>query len=136
MTAAHLTAFICYRDPDAMVDWITRILGFDVVRSFRDGDHLAHAEVRRGEAVVCIQRDDRGYDVPAVKGDCVGAGLYVVVDAADVDAIHDRAAAAGTTVLIAPETTPWGNHRVELLDSEGRQWSIGSYLPGQPDDGW
>ncbi|MCV7169828.1 VOC family protein [Mycobacterium manitobense] len=136
MTAAQLTAFICYRDPDAMVDWVTKVLGFDVVRSFRDAGHVAHAELRRGDAVVCIQRDDRGYDVPAVKGDCVGSGLYVVVDAADVDAIHDRARAAGTTVLIPPETTPWGNHRVELLDPEGRQWSIGSYLPGQPGDDW
>lgn len=52
---------------------------------------------------------------------------------AEVSAIHQRAVAAGTTVLIAPETTPWGNFRVELLDPEGRQWSIGTYLPGQPD---
>ena len=116
-----------------MVGWITEVLGFDVVRSFRDGDRLAHAEVRRGDAVVFVQRDDRGYDVPAVKGDCVGSGLYVVVDAADVTAIHGRAVAGGTTVLIAPETTQWGNFRVELLDPEGRQWSIGTYLPGQPD---
>ena len=133
MAPAHLTAFVCYRDPEAMVGWITEVLGFDVVRSFRDGDRLAHAEVRRGDAVVCVQRDDRGYDVPAVKGDCVGSGLYVVVDAADVTAIHGRAVAGGTTVLIAPETTQWGNFRVELLDPEGRQWSIGTYLPGQPD---
>ena len=133
MASAHLTAFLCYRDPEAMVGWITGVLGFDVVRSFRHEDRLAHAEVRRGEAVVCVQRDDRGYDVPAVKGDCVGSGLHVVVDAADVTEIHGRAVAEGTTVLIAPETTQWGNFRVELLDPEGRQWSIGTYLPGQPD---
>lgn len=133
MTSAQLTAFICYRDPEAMVAWITDVLGFDVVRSFRDREHLAHAELRRGDAVVCVQADDRGYDVPAVKGDCVGFGLYVIVDADAVNAVHQRAVSRGTTVLIAPETTPWGNFRVELLDPEGRQWSIGTYLPGQPD---
>lgn len=91
--------------------------------------------MRRGRAVVCLQFDDRGYDVPVAKGDCVGSGLYVVVeDAAEVGRIHARALRAGTTVLIAPETTVWGNHRVELLDPEGRQWSVGTYLPGQPDD--
>jgi uncharacterized glyoxalase superfamily protein PhnB len=132
MASAHLTAFICYRDPDAMVGWITEVLGFDVVRGFRDGERLAHAELKRGDAVVCVQRDDRGFDVPAAKGDCVGSGLYVVVDDAEVTAIHERAVAGGTTVLIAPETTQWGNFRVELLDPEGRQWSIGTYLPGQP----
>ncbi|MCT7661386.1 VOC family protein [Mycobacterium deserti] len=133
MTTARLTAFLCYRDPDAMVGWITEVLGFHVVRCFRYGDNLAHAELRCGDAVVCVQADDRGYDIPSVKGDCVGAGLYVVVDAAEVSAVHERALAAGTRVLIAPETTAWGNFRVELLDPEGRQWSIGTYLPGQPD---
>jgi uncharacterized glyoxalase superfamily protein PhnB len=133
MSPTHLTAFICYRDPEAMIAWIADVLGFDVVRTFREDGHLTHAELRRGDAVVCVQRDDRGYDVPAVKGDCVGSGLYVVVDADDVTAIHQRATARGTTVLVAPETTPWGNFRVELRDPEGRQWSIGTYLPGEPD---
>lgn len=134
MAFTRLTAFICYRDPEAAVLWIRDILGFDVVRSFGDGDQLFHVELRRGDAVLCVQHDDRGYDVPAPKGDCVGSGLYVVVDVAEITAIHQRALDAGTTVLIAPETTAWGNFRVELLDPEGRQWSIGTYLPGQPDN--
>jgi uncharacterized glyoxalase superfamily protein PhnB len=133
MSTGSLTAFICYRDPDAMVGWITEVLGFETVREFRFDGQLAHAEIKRGDAVVCIQRDDRGYDVPAAKGDCVGSGLYLVVDDADVTAIHEQAVAHGSTVLIAPQRTPWGNFRTELLDPEGRQWSIGTYLPGQPD---
>jgi uncharacterized glyoxalase superfamily protein PhnB len=133
MTSAQLTAFICYRDPESATRWIRDILGFEVVRSFGDGEQLFHVELRRGDAVVCLQHDDRGYDVPAPKGDCVGSGLYVVVDGAEITAIHQRAITAGTTVLIAPETTQWGNFRVELLDPEGRQWSIGTYLPGQPE---
>lgn len=133
MTTVHLTAFICYPDPEAAVQWIRDVLGFDVVRSFGEGGQLFHVELRRGDAVLCVQHDDRGYDVPAPKGDCAGSGLCVVVDDADVTAIHERAVAAGSTVLIAPETTAWGNFRVELLDPQGRQWSIGTYLPGQPD---
>lgn len=135
MTTAHLTAFICYRDPERAVHWIHDVPGFRVVRSFGDGATLSHVEMRRGRAVMCVQHDDRGYDVPAPKGDCVGTGLYVVVeDAAEVGRIHSRALAAGTAVLVAPETTAWGNFRTELLDPEGRQWSVGTYLPGQPDD--
>jgi uncharacterized glyoxalase superfamily protein PhnB len=133
MSTAHLTAFLCYRDPDVAIDWITGVLGFTAVREFRDGGLLLHAELRRGGAVVCIQRDDRGYDVPITKGDCTGAGLCVVLDAEAVSEIHCRAIEYGSTVLIAPETTGWGNFRTELLDPEGRQWSIGTYLPGQPD---
>ncbi|MBB2991550.1 putative glyoxalase superfamily protein PhnB [Mycolicibacterium iranicum] len=134
MTTGHLTAFICYRDPDALAGWICEVLGFSIVREFRDDGRLAHAELTRGDAVVCVQRDDRGYEVPAPRGDCVGSGLYVVVDEADVLDIHGRAVAHDATILVAPETTPWGNFRLELLDPEGRQWSIGTYLPGQPGD--
>lgn len=128
-----LTAFVCYRDPEALVDWLGDVLGFEVVRSYGDGRRLFHVEVRCGDAVVCIQADDRGYDVPAAKGDCVGSGLYLVVDADQVDAAHRRAVERGGTVLITPETTPWGNYRTELVDPEGRQWSIGTYQPGEPD---
>lgn len=129
----HLTSFICYPDPDAAVAWLTDVLGFGVVRGFRDGDQLFHAELRRGDAVVCVQYDDRGYDVPAVKGDCVGSGLYLVVGDDEVTAIHERAVRSGTPVLVGPETTAWGNFRVDLLDPQGRQWSVGTYSPGQPD---
>lgn len=135
MDLAQLTAFICYRDLGAAQRWLSDVLGFDVVRGFGDGQQLFHVEMRRGGAVVCLQQDDRGYDVPAPKGDCVGSGLYLVVDdAAEVDAAHARAVRAGTTVLIAPESTDWGNFRTELLDPEGRQWSIGTYAPGRPDE--
>ncbi|MGW0158007.1 VOC family protein [Mycobacterium sp. NPDC003323] len=135
MTSTQLTAFICYREPERAQRWISEVLGFHVVRSFADGGQVLHVEMRRGRAVVCLQHDDRGYDIPAPNGDCVGAGLYVVVeDAAEVGRIHSRALDAGTAVLIAPETTKWGNFRIELLDPEGRQWSVGTYLPGQPDE--
>jgi uncharacterized glyoxalase superfamily protein PhnB len=105
------------------------VLGFVVVREFRGDDGgVAHAEVRRGDAVVCIQRrpglrrsrsERRVRELRVVRR---GRPFHVA-------AIHDRAVGAGTRVLIGPETTPWGNSRVELLDPQGRQWSIGTYLP-------
>lgn len=134
MPTGHLSAFICYRDPHAAVRWIIDVLGFELVRDFHHEGDITHAELKRGDAVVCVQRDDRGYDVPAPKGDCVGSGLYVILARSDIIAIHERAVAHGSTVLVAPGTTPWGNFRTELLDPEGRQWSIGTYRPGQPGD--
>lgn len=29
-------------------------------------------------------------------------------------------------------STAWGNYRCELQDDEGFQWSIGTYIPGEP----
>ncbi|NAZ74152.1 glyoxalase [Kineococcus sp. T13] len=129
-----LSAFTCYRDPDAAVRWLERVLGFEVVSAYRDeaSGRLEHAELRRGEAVVMVQHDAQGYDVPAVKGGSVGHGLYLAVgEDAAVDELHRRAVEAGAHVLAGPATTEWGNHHVELLDPEGRQWSVGAYVPGR-----
>ena len=139
MAETKLVMWICYREPATMVDWLRRALGFDLVRSFEDEgrDGLIHAELRLGAAVVVVQADHDGYDVPTVKRHSTGRGANLVVEnETAVRAIHQRAVATGASSLIAPETTEWGNYRCELLDPEGTQWSIGTYLPGEPDGDW
>jgi uncharacterized glyoxalase superfamily protein PhnB len=142
-----MAAWVCYRDTDAMVGWLRRAFGFDLVRQFPGDDGACqHAELRLGDAVVLVQRDTVGYDVPAVRGEGVagagtgevpstGRGVMLVMASEDeVRAVGDRAAAAGGTVLVAPGATAWGNFRVEILDPAGTQWSFGTYRPGEPDD--
>lgn len=138
MARARLSMFICYKDPDAMVEWLQRGFGFTTVRSFPDEQtgKLIHAELRLGDAVIAIQADNEGYDVPRVRNGSVGRGPYVVLGSNDeIDAMHKRAVAAGGTSLIAPEETQWGNYRCDVIDPEGTQWSFGTYMPGQEDAG-
>lgn len=33
--------------------------------------------------------------------------------------------------LSYPEETEWGTWRARVLDPEGREWSSGTYVPGQ-----
>ncbi len=48
--------------------------------------------------------------------------LNVFVD--DVDAHHERALAAGATILYAPVNQPYGQREYGVSDSEGRVWSF------------
>ena len=131
--------WICYREPSVMVDWLQRALGFEKIRAFPDEERggLAHAELRLGDAVIVIQADHDGYDVPRVKNRSTGRGPYLIVESEDdVRRIHETAVAAGGTSLIAPESTQWGNYRCEIIDPEGTQWSIGIYVPGEPGEDW
>nr|WP_157970481.1 VOC family protein [Nakamurella deserti] len=48
-----------------------------------------------------------------------------------MDVLFDRVRSAGATVVRGPETTAWGNHRFEVLDPEGHQWSVCSHRPGR-----
>jgi uncharacterized glyoxalase superfamily protein PhnB len=131
---AMLSVFTLYRDPAAAVDWLVRAFGFEVVNRFEaESGIVQHAELRLGDAVVIVQAAADGHEPPpVVAGSSSRAPVLCLGDEKAVDELFERAVAAGATVLVSPETTPWGNHRFEVHDPEGFQWSIGSYQPGQP----
>jgi uncharacterized glyoxalase superfamily protein PhnB len=134
MTTADLFAYLSYRDAPAALDWLDRV-GFEVVTRQDDGSGgVVHAEVRLGDVVVMVAGADDDYVVPPLKGRSVGGGLYLgLPSATDVDLWHERAVAAGATSVFGPEDTEWGTRRARVLDPEGHEWSVGTYLPGQ---GW
>lgn len=131
--AASLSLFTLYRDPVAAVSWLEAAFGFEVTASFgAQPGTIDHAELRLGEAVVMVQAAAAGQEASrVVEGSTVRAPVLSLDGEAEVDALYARVAAVGATTLRAPETTPWGNYRFEVLDPEGHQWSVGSYRPGQ-----
>jgi uncharacterized glyoxalase superfamily protein PhnB len=56
-------------------------------------------------------------------------GCYVVAD--DIDALHERAVAAGATILREPYDTDYGSRDFAARDPEGNLWSFGTYR-GEP----
>lgn len=130
-SAAHLYAYLGYRDVPAAIDWLAAV-GFDVVARQEEPDGtVVHAEVRRGGVVVMLATDDRPYTPPALRDDSTGSGLYLLLgDAALVEDWYRRAVVAGARGVIPPETTPWGAVRARVLDPEGHEWSAGTYKPG------
>jgi uncharacterized glyoxalase superfamily protein PhnB len=126
---ATLFAYLSYRDAPAAIGWM-QALGFEATTR-QDGDDgsVQHAELKRGEAAVMVASADADYQVPPLRGRSTGAGLYLLTD--EVPALHDAAVEAGGTTVFRPERTEWGTERARVLDSEGYEWSFGSYEPGQ-----
>jgi uncharacterized glyoxalase superfamily protein PhnB len=109
-----------YRDAGAALDFLSEAFGFEEVTAWREEDGtVLHAEMSCGDAVLMIGTSDH---------EAGGHGVYLVVD--DVDVHHDRARAAGATVVYPPEETEWGTFRYRCLDPEGYEWSFGTYRPG------
>lgn len=115
-----------YRDAPAALDFLERAFGFEratVVPG--DGDRtIAHAEMRLGDAWIMLgseRRDQYAFD-PGT------SGVYVVVE--DVDAMHERAAAAGAEIVTAPIDTDYGSRDFTARDLEGNLWFFGTYAPG------
>lgn len=131
--AATLSVFTLYRDPAAAVGWLRDAFGFEVTAQFgTQPGTVDHAELRLGDVVVMIQKAAEGQVASPVVGSSTNrAPVLCLDDDHAVDVLYDKAVAAGATTLREPETTEWGNHRFEVLDLEGHQWSVGSYRSGE-----
>jgi uncharacterized glyoxalase superfamily protein PhnB len=128
--------FVAYEDASRAIDWLTEAFGFREDRDARstNGDTVTHAELHvGGDGVIFLSTPTPDYESPKRHREhCAAAakwaenpwvidGLMVEVD--DVDAHHARAAAAGATVLRAPEDVEQAGVRLwSGEDVEGHRW--------------
>jgi len=119
---ADLIPYLTFRNGEESIRFLTDGLGFEpvAVQAGEDGS-VAHAELRRGEAIVMGGSGDVAAGA--------APGLYLVTD--DVEEAFEGAVAAGAEVVFPPEETEWGTKRARFRDLDGHEWSIGSYRPGR-----
>jgi uncharacterized glyoxalase superfamily protein PhnB len=114
-------------DAKALIDFLVDVVGFEPTAVYADGDRVAHAQLDwpagGGIMLGSHQADASWSRQPGT------AGAYLVTD--EVDAIFDRAVAAGTTIISEPVDREYGGREFALADPEGNLWSIGSYR-GEP----
>jgi PhnB protein len=60
----------------------------------------------------------------AAPGQDGSSGVVIYLYVADVDAIVERAKAAGARVLLEPRTQVWGDYVGRLLDPSGHVWNV------------
>lgn len=117
------------RDAYAAMDWLERAFGFVRRLVVPDGSGgVRHAQLAFGDGVVMLGSVRPGEPLvpPSDSGGLETQSLLLV--APDVDALHDRARAAGAVILSAPSDQPFGGRLFVCRDPEGRTWSVGSYV--------
>jgi uncharacterized glyoxalase superfamily protein PhnB len=122
------------RDARAMIRFLVDVLGFEETIVYGDGDHVDHAELAwpLGGGVMLGSPDDPG-DPHGQPLHVPGSfACYVVTD--DVDALFERAQAAGVEAELPPYDTDYGSRDVRFRDPEGNRWSFGTYA-GHPRQG-
>jgi uncharacterized glyoxalase superfamily protein PhnB len=135
--AQTIVPFIAYEDAAAAIDWLTRAYGFrenEAARMTGDDGTIGHAELDVGDgSIIFLATPSPHYESPKRHREhCEAAakwsdnpwvidGHMVQVD--DVDAHHAHAAAAGATVLRAPEDVAEAGIRLwSGEDVEGHRW--------------
>jgi len=131
------TFFLGLRYPGAhaAIAWLEQAFGAErhVVYDAPDGT-VAHAEMRIAGSVFMLgdDRDDGNpVQTPARAGAATSSMYVVLPDAAAVDALYERAKAAGATILREPNDTDYGSHEFAALDIGGYPWSFGTYDPSE-----
>jgi uncharacterized glyoxalase superfamily protein PhnB len=105
-----------YRDGHAAIDWLVRTFGFEKQAVFDSPDGgVAHAQLRFGPGVLSLSSTQAtGPDNP---WSGVRQGIYVHVK--EVDAHHDRARAAGASVVSPLKDLDYGSREYAVRDPEG-----------------
>jgi len=129
-------AAVRYLDARAAIAWLQRVFGAEphVVYDAPDGT-VAHAQmVIAGNLIMFGQTRDDGYPVRSPKevNGATGSFYVVLPDAAAVDALHARAAAAGAEITDPPHDQDYGSHDFGVRDLDGHPWTFGTYNPALP----
>jgi uncharacterized glyoxalase superfamily protein PhnB len=111
------------RNARALIDFYVEAFGFTISALYGEGDRVDHCEILwplGGGIMLGDERTDGG------DGLTPGTfGAYVVTD--NPDALHDRAIAAGATLVRALNDTDYGSREFGVRDPEGNRWSFGTY---------
>jgi PhnB protein len=122
-TATSLTPFLAIRNAKGALDFYRDVLGARVSDVTEFDGLVVHAGLDFGTGYLQIGEPSPDYGlIPAPEGDadCYSIGLYVP----DVDAVTERAVAAGATLREAPSTFVSGDRFASIRDPFGVRWSI------------
>ena len=135
----RIVPFIGYEDAPAAIEWLGQAFGFveDRAARYEEEGVITHAELDLEGATIYLStptgyasprrlRDEsetarRAYDNPWVID-----GYFVEVG--DVAGHHERAVAAGATILRQPQEPGIGYRVYSAEDLEGHRWMFGQKL--------
>jgi uncharacterized glyoxalase superfamily protein PhnB len=115
------------RDARALIKFLVDAFGFEETVVYGDGDVVHHAQLSWPAGGGIMLGSARPGEASATNPGEFGA--YVVSD--DIDAIFQRAKAAGAQITAEPHDTDYGSHDFAARDPEGNRWTFGTYR-GEP----
>jgi uncharacterized glyoxalase superfamily protein PhnB len=133
VAAPGLTPSVTYADAHRGIEWLTRVLGFRVVSEYASpAGGVAFAELVWRTGVVFVSDRPSG-DNPW--SSARASSIAIVAESATaVDAIFDRAVAAGADIVRAVRDVhtpafPEGSRQFDVRDPEGNLWTVGTFQP-------
>lgn len=121
--STSLTPFLAIPRAGEAIEFYRDVFGARVVDVTEMGGVVAHAELDFGKGHLQLGEPVPDYHLvaaPEGEDDCYSMGLYVP----DVDAVVERAVAAGAVVREAPSDFVSGDRFASIRDPFGVRWSV------------
>jgi len=117
-----ITPYIVASDADAFLAFVKQVFGAQ--ENFRGIGSAGgiHAEVKLGDSMMMVGGGGPGL---TWKGDPIPTALHVYVE--DVDAVYDRALAAGAAKIQPPQDHDYGERGASVRDAAGNHWYLATY---------
>ena len=108
------------------LDFYEQAFGAEVIRKLVMGSKLMHSELRIGDSLFSISDpfEDFGLAAPAPDAPLSSS---ILIYTEDVDALYDRAMAAGATELNRPSDQFHGDRAGSLKDPYGHRWMLATH---------
>ena len=124
----RLSAYLCIDGAARAIDFYTSVLGAtEKMRMDGPDGKIGHAELALGDSVLMLADEypDMGFLSPArIGGTAVTLHTYVE----DVDAVFDKALAAGAKSLRPVENQFYGDRSGQFEDPFGHRWNVASHV--------
>jgi uncharacterized glyoxalase superfamily protein PhnB len=123
-----LLPYLTVRNVEKTIAFYKEAFGFELLSEpvKDDQGYIQHAEMKFGEDVVIMFAPEGAYGslrtAPITQGTTPSVVLYVYCQ--DVDALYNKAIAAGATSTIEPNDSFWGDRFCSVIDPDGHEWSF------------
>lgn len=123
-SAVALQVYLTVDGAAEAIDFYRRAFGaVERMRMVDDSGRVGHADLAIGPITVMLADEHPEMNVlgPRTLG---GSPVLLYLQVDDVDAVHERAVAAGATTLRAPEDQFHGNRTATIEDPFGHHWML------------
>lgn len=117
--------YLIVRGGAAAIEFYVKVFGAEETFKLAEpSGKVGHAELRFGPATVMVADEypEAGILSPQAFG---GSGVRIHLHVDDVDALAERAVAAGATIVMAPADQAHGERQCRLRDPFGHEWLLG-----------